>query len=426
MCPTPIVSWTANIAQDGRSDCYGCPATGRRDVDDRRLNANVRSTRRPAPTGSQPIFHLFFALPCLYVVARWLWPLALPSDLTIMLALLLLGASQYHLWSRLSSGSVFAPEFPRAIVILFNWAFGAIVFLAIFQLLLDLSWLATFWVRTGSEGPDIMIRFAIGALAAVLAAVGVSNAIRVPPIKDVEIAVRDLPPEFDGYTVVQLTDLHISKLFPEAWTRSVVERTNAAGADLIVVTGDFIDGSVAMRRDDVAPLAKLHAPDGVYAIPGNHEYFFSYPDWMRHLAGLGIRMLPNTHAVLSRGEAQLVLAGVTDLSAPSVGEAGPNLAVALQGMPPGAPVLLLDHQPRLATQAAQAGVAIQLSGHTHGGMVLGLDRLVAPANGGFVSGRYLVEEMTLYVSNGTALWPGFALRLGRPAELTRITLRSRA
>jgi predicted MPP superfamily phosphohydrolase len=86
--------------------------------------------------------------------------------------------------------------------------------------------------------------------------------------------------------------------------------------------------------------------------------------------------------------------------------------------------VLLDHQPRNAAQAAARGVALQLSGHTHGGMILGLDRLVARANNGFVSGRYTVDGMTLYVNNGTALWPGFALRLGRPSELTRITLRS--
>jgi len=347
--------------------------------------------------------------------------LALPVKLIV--ALLLLAASQYHLWSRLSSGSVFAPEFPRAVVIAFNWAFGAILLLAVLQLLLDLGTLATALVRRESFAVPDGVRYAIGGVAAVLSAVAVANAIRVPPIKDVEIAVPHLPPEFDGYRLVQLTDLHISKLFPQAWARAAVERTNEAGADLIVVTGDFIDGSVAMRHADVAPLADLRAPDGVYAIPGNHEYFFDYAAWMRHLTGLGFAMLPNAHQVLQRGEGRLVLAGVTDLSAPSVGQAGPDLAAALAGAPAGVPVLLLDHQPREARTAAAAGVAVQLSGHTHGGMIVGLDRFVAPANKGFVSGRYAVGGMTLYVNNGTALWPGFALRLGRPSELTRITLR---
>ena len=320
-------------------------------------------------------------------------------------------------------GSVFAPEFPRTVVILFNWVFGAILLLAALQILLDLATLATMLLRQGRIRVPDELRYAIAGLAALLAAIGVWNALRVPSIKDVEIAVAGLPAEFDGYRLVQLTDLHLSTLFPASWAREMVKRTNAAGADLIVVTGDFIDGSVAMRRADVAPLRDLRAPDGVYAVPGNHEYFFNYREWMRHLSGRGMRMLPNAHAVLRRGEARLLLAGVTDLSAPSHGERGPSLRAALAGAPAATPIILLDHQPREARSAARNGIALQLSGHTHGGMIAGLDRLIAPANNGFVSGRYQVGAMTLYVNNGTAIWPGFALRLGRPSELTRITLR---
>nr|WP_276039713.1 metallophosphoesterase [Sphingomonas sp. GM_Shp_1] len=335
----------------------------------------------------------------------------------------MIAASQFHLWSRLSSGSVFAPEFPRLVVILFNWAFGALLLLAVFQLALDLGALLTMLVRREVIREPALLRYAIAGLAAVLAGIGVASALRVPPIKDVTVAIRDLPPSFDGYQIVQLTDLHISRLFTPQWAQAVVERANASGADVIVVTGDFIDGSVEMRRDDVAPLRQLRAPDGVYAIPGNHEYFFDYGAWMRHLSSMGFRMLTNAHAVIPRGGDRLVVAGVTDLSAPSVGEAGPDLTLALRGAPADAPIILLDHQPRKARDAAARGVALQLSGHTHGGMIRGLDRLVARGNAGFVSGQYAVGGMTLYVSNGTGLWPGFALRLGVPSEITRFTLR---
>ncbi|UAJ12935.1 metallophosphoesterase [Glacieibacterium megasporae] len=370
------------------------------------------------------MFHLIFAVPSLLVIARWLLPLGLPLWGNAALAALLIGASQYHLWCRLSSGSVFAPEFPRPVVILFNWAFGAILLLAALQLMLDFGTLVVMLVLGRMVVEPESLRYAIAGLAAVLAAIGVAAALRVPPLKDVEIVVHGLPTQFDGYRLIQLTDLHVSRLYPARWVRAVVERANAAGADLIVVTGDFIDGSVAMRRADVEPLRQLHAPHGIYAIPGNHEYFFDYPAWMRHLGALGFRMLPNAHAVLSRDGADLVLAGVTDLSAPAAGQAGPDLDLALAGAPRDVPVLLLDHQPKNARDAAALGVAIQLSGHTHGGMIRGLDQIVARANGGFVSGRYDVGGMMLYVSNGTALWPGFALRLGVPSELTRITLRA--
>ncbi|MFD1036485.1 metallophosphoesterase [Sphingomonas hankookensis] len=372
-----------------------------------------------------PTIFLVFLIPAIYVASRTLWPLTLPLWSKVVMALLLLVVAQYHLWSRLSSGSVFAPEFPRPVVILFNWAFGALVLLWLFQVVLDLGLLTTALVRWRGVGMPDAARYGATALAVVASAVAVANAVRVPPIKDVEVEIAGLSPQFDGYRILQLTDLHISKLFPAAWASDVVARANAAGSDVIVVTGDFIDGSVNMRRRDVEPLRALRAPDGVWAIPGNHEYFFDYGAWMRHLTALGFRMLPNAHTVIRRGGAELVVAGVTDLSAPSVGEAGPDLALALHGAPADAPIVLLDHQPRRARDAAAKGVALQLSGHTHGGMIVGLDRLVARANAGFVAGRYQVGDMTLYVSNGTGLWPGFALRLGVPSEMTRFTLRAK-
>jgi uncharacterized protein len=372
------------------------------------------------------MFHLIFALPSLYVLERFVWSLPWAPGGKIALAVVLLMASQYHLWSRLSSGSVFSPEFPRALVLLFNWAFGAIVLLAVMQIALDVTALVARLVRPGGWATPEGVRYAAAIAAMLLSALGVHQATRVPALKDVEIAIPGLPPQFDGYTLLQLTDLHISRLFPKEWTQALVERSNALGVDLIVVTGDLIDGSFDARRADVEPLRDLHARDGVWVIPGNHEYFFDYEAWMRHYASLGMRVLPNDHAVLTRDGGSLVLAGVTDLSATRTRHQAPDLSAALAGAPSDAPIVLLDHQPRNAAQAAARGVALQLSGHTHGGMILGLDRLVARANNGFVSGQYTVGGMTLYVNNGTALWPGFALRLGRPSELTRITLRRAA
>jgi uncharacterized protein len=367
---------------------------------------------------------VIFGLPLLVVILNWLWPLPLPVGLKGLVAALVVVAALYHFWSRLSSGSVFAPEFPRSLVILFNWAFGAILFLTLFQIALDVGSLARALVSWQAVHISAEAREAVGGIAGGLAAIGVANALRVPPVRDVTVTVRGLAPAFDGYRLLQLTDMHISRLFPARWAASVVARANAARADMIVITGDFIDGSVEMRRKDIAPLARLHAPDGVLAIPGNHEYFFDYANWMQHLSGLGLHMQLNTHAVITRGATHLVIAGVTDRSASGHGQTGPDLDMALEGTPPGAPIVLLDHQPGDARAAAARGVALQLSGHTHGGMIVGLDRLVARGNSGFVSGRYDVGGMTLYVSNGTGLWPGFALRLGRPSEITRFHLRA--
>lgn len=369
------------------------------------------------------MFHVMFSLPCLYVMVRFIWPMPWSLSIKIAVGLLILLASQYHLYSRLSSGSVFSPEFPRIVVMLFNWGFGAILLIAVLQILVDLGTLLTMLIRQQWLTVPPGLRYGIGTVALLLAAVGVQQAIRVPPVKDIDIAIKDLPAQFEGYKILQLTDLHISRLFDKPWTQAVVSKSNDLGVDLIVVTGDLIDGSIKNRTPDIDALRDLHAPDGVYVIPGNHEYFFDNEAWMRHFVSLGMIPLANSHTLIQRDGASMVLAGVTDLTAPQTGFPPPDLKLALKGAPKDAPIILLDHQPRNAQLAASQGVAVQLSGHTHGGMILGLDRVIALANAGFVSGFYNVDGMQLYVNNGTALWPGFALRLGRPSELTRITLR---
>ena len=356
-------------------------------------------------------------------MTRFIWPLQLPLSIKIVVAALALVALQFHRWSKLSSGSVFSPEFPRPVVVLFNWAFGAIVLLALLQLVLDVGLLFGTLIHGGFVSAPDGVRYGLAAFAAVAAAIGVHQAMRIPPLKDIEVGIRGLPRGFDGYTILQLTDLHISRLFPASWARAVVERSNGLGVDLIAITGDLIDGTLDARRADVEPLRDLKATDGVYVISGNHEYIFGYSTWMAHFAALGLLSLENRHIVLDRNGGELVLAGITDRASRHKGHPVRDLAAVLEGAPKGAPVILLDHQPSDAWHAAKLGVALQLSGHTHGGLILVIDRLAARANAGYVSGRYDVDGMTLYVNNGTALWPGFALRLGRPSELTRITLR---
>jgi predicted MPP superfamily phosphohydrolase len=385
--------------------------------------AGVR-VRNPHPIKirSEPIPQLIFGLIYLLFLTRFLWPLQLPLPIKIVVAVLALVALQFHRWSKLSSGSIFSPEFPRAVVALFNWALGAIVLLALLQLALDVGLLVGGLIHGGLVSAPDEVRYGLAALAAVAAAIGVQQAMRIPPLRDIEVGIRGLPRQFDGYTILQLTDLHISRLFPASWAHAVVARSNKLGVDLIAITGDLIDGTLDARRADIEPLRDLQATDGVHVISGNHEYIFGYGTWMAHFAELGLRSLENRHIVLDRDGSQLVLAGITDRASRRTGHVR-DLAAVLEGAPEGVPVILLDHQPSDARRAAELGVALQLSGHTHGGLILGIDRLAARANAGYVSGRYDVDGMTLYVNNGTALWPGFALRLGRPSELTRITLR---
>ncbi len=374
------------------------------------------------PIRREPIRLFIFGLVYLVIATRFIWPLHLPLSAKIASATFVLIVSQYHQWCKLSSGSVFSPEFPRPLVILFNWALGAIFLLTLLQLSLDGGLLIGMLVHGGRVIAPDGVRYGMGGLAAATAAFGVQQAVRVPPLKTIEVYIRGLPHPFDGYTILHLTDLHISRLFPARWADAVVERSNNLGADLIVVTGDLVDGTIDARRADIEPLRNLHAADGVYVVSGNHETIFGYRAWMAHYTAMGLLSVENDHVVLDRDGGKLIIVGVSDRSVRRH-HGVPDLEATIKGVPEGHPIILLNHQPSEARLAAGLGVDVQLSGHTHGGLIAGIDRLAARANAGFVSGPYNVDGMTLYVNNGTALWPGFAVRLGRPSELTLIALR---
>jgi hypothetical protein len=287
---------------------------------------------------SEPIPQLIFGLAYLLILTRFIWPLQLPLSIKIVAAVLILVALQFHRWSKLSSGSVFSPEFPRPVVALFNWAFGAIVLLALLQLLLDVGLLVGMLIHGGIVSAPDSVRYGLAGLAAVLAAIGVHQAMRIPPLKDIEVGIPELPPQFDGYTILQLTDLHISRLFPASWARAVVARSNRLGVDLIAITGDLIDGTPDARRADIEPLRDLKATDGVYVISGNHEYIFGYSAWMARFAELGLLSLENSSIVLDRNGGELVVAGITDRASRRRGQHPVrDLAAILEGVPNGPP-----------------------------------------------------------------------------------------
>lgn len=362
----------------------------------------------------------------LYVVLRCVRLLPVRIPLRIATAVVLLLVAEYQVLTSHFFGSLASPELPRWILIGSGWAFGSLLLLAMLVLLRDVVGLVV-WVFARRAGRGVLkgrdLAAALGVAAMLLAAFGVWQAIKLPRVKTVAITVRGLPAAFDGYRIVQLSDLHASRLLPESWIAAVVAQADALQPDLIVITGDLEDGTPAARAADVRPLQDLHARDGVLAVPGNHEYYADYSEWMAAFRGLGLHMLENAHALIRRDGAAVAVAGVTDPQAAAFGQARPDLVAALAGIPAGAPVILLSHRPGNAVASAQAGVALELAGHTHGGQIRGPDLLTKWVNHGFVSGLYLVGAMRLYVSNGTGLWNGLALRLGRPSEITAITLR---
>lgn len=266
---------------------------------------------------------------------------------------------------------------------------------------------------------------AVVASTATVAA-GLRTALGDPEVTTVEVAIRGLDPRFDGFVIAQLTDLHVGMTIDRDYVARVVAQVNAIGADVIAVTGDMVDGTVAALAHDVAPLAELRAPDGVYFVIGNHELYAGVEPWRRHLAQLGLTPLRNQHVVLRRGVAALVIAGVDDHTGGRFGAAhAPRYDDALAGRPAAAPVVLLAHQPRQIVHAIRHGVALQLSGHTHGGQVWPWHFVVALQQGGRVAGRYDEGGTTLYVCRGAGYW-GPPVRVGAPPEIARIVLRAAA
>ncbi|MBY6207481.1 MULTISPECIES: metallophosphoesterase [Halomonas] len=374
------------------------------------------------------MFHVYLFIAFLYVLWRVVVPLPLSSTWRVVVALVLLLVSKHHLITQLTTGNMFSPEIPFWAVALLGWGFCAFAILLVMSLALDaalmLRWLLNKILRAKRPARQSLttVRYVMTTVALTLSGFGVHQAAQVPEVKRVELDIPGLPAGLEGLKVVQLTDLHISRFFQHDWVTEVVARTNALEPDLILITGDLIDGTPTARLHDVAPLKNLRARYGVIASPGNHEYYFGAERWRAVFESLGMQMLENTHISLSIVGQQLVIAGITDESAEDVGLAGPDLSVALHGSPNDAPLILLDHRPSGARQHAEAGVDLQLSGHSHGGMVKGLDLIAAYANEGHVSGFYPIDDMALYVSNGTGLWNGFPIRLGVPGEITELVL----
>jgi predicted MPP superfamily phosphohydrolase len=317
--------------------------------------------------------------------------------------------------------------------LLFGLTFGSLVAVHVIRLL---AWGVRKIVLALARRPDLADpsrRVAIARITGGLAATavvghvsyGLVRAFEPPDLVDVPAVLPRLPRDLDGFTILQITDVHIGGTIGRSFVEKLVERSNGVGADLIALTGDFVDGSVAELADAVAPLAKLHAPHGVYFVTGNHEYYSGAKQWIEHFASLGnIRVLRNEHVTIERDGHAFDLAGIDDYVAHQfLPDHGPDLERALAGRDRSRALVLLAHQPRQVHQAARYDVDLQLSGHTHGGQVWPWHYIVAAQQGGLLAGRYHIGSTQLYVSRGPGFW-GPPVRVGAPPELTRVILRA--
>ena len=238
----------------------------------------------------------------------------------------------------------------------------------------------------------------------------------------IDIPVRGLDPRFDGYTIAQLSDLHIGAFHPLWWGQRWARAANAAAADAVVVTGDMVTSGVAFHEDIAELVGGLRGKDGVYVIMGNHDYFGEGEPLVSLLRARNVRVLRNEGVVLERDGARLFLAGIDDAWTKRA-----DLDAALEHRPDGVPTVLLAHDPERFEEAASRDVQVVLSGHTHGGQV------ALPFLGRFVNasklahefhiGRYEKGDSTLYVSGGLGT-TGPPVRLGVAPSFALIRLRA--
>lgn len=245
---------------------------------------------------------------------------------------------------------------------------------------------------------------------------------RKPSVINNDLLVPNLPVGLDGFSIVQISDTHIGMTLGRDWVQTVVDKVKALSPDMIVHTGDMVDGSVPALRDAVQPFGELTAPHGIWFCTGNHEYYSGVTPWLRKIRQLGMTPLVNEHRLVDTGKGKILMAGVADYGAARMLPAhATSPEAAMAGAPEHDISILLAHRPRSVFKASEAGFDIQLSGHTHGGQYFPYTlaiHLFQP----YVRGLYRHGDTQLYVSQGTGYW-GPPMRLGTVPEITRHILR---
>jgi uncharacterized protein len=280
-----------------------------------------------------------------------------------------------------------------------------------------------------SIGRRKFLRLGAATAAAGLAVDSVLVEPNLPRIVRQPITLARWPERLDGFTIALISDFHYDPYFSEHPIHSAVAMVNTLQPDLIALTGDFVSLPLLTKRDASAArvaepcaqiLKQMHAPHGMWAVLGNHD-FFSDPERITEaLTAHGIRVLANQSVPVEAKGARFWLSGVNDVLSHTA-----DLRATLAGVAGGEATILLAHEPDYADHAMRFPVDLQLSGHSHGGQVrvpfmppLYLPELARK----YVYGLRRVGEITLYTNPGLGT-VGIPVRFNCPPEITLLTLR---
>lgn len=246
---------------------------------------------------------------------------------------------------------------------------------------------------------------------------GLAEGLKAPRLNNVRVKIKDFP--IDGFSIMQLTDLHVGRTIKRDFVASLVERTNRLLPDLVVITGDLFDLPPSRIRQDLEPLRELKAP--AYFILGNHEYFHGPEAAIETVRELGIRPLLNECVTIGEGDSRFNLVGINDMVGERMGVLPPDIDRAFACTDPDRPTVVLAHQPKTLSRIDGHRCDLMLSGHTHGGQIFPFGFLVM-IDQPYIAGLHQFgPDRQIFVSRGTGYW-GPPLRVLAPSEISRIVI----
>lgn len=246
-----------------------------------------------------------------------------------------------------------------------------------------------------------------------------------PKLNRVKVKIQNWPAEWEGLKIIQLSDLHIGLLnLDKNFLSEVVERVNTEKPDIVVITGDLVEGPLLKVAPQLEPLKKMQARYGRFFVTGNHEYYHGGHVWEKIVQGLGWSVLANQSETIHAGRSiPLQIVGVTDYMAGRIDPASASQPEkAFSAVNESFPVIFLAHEPRSYFQVQNKRIDLQLSGHTHGGQIFPMNFMVylqQPTNRGLKK----VNKSWIYTHMGTGYW-GPPMRLGTFSEIAILSIHS--